>query len=306
MACASLVPSSLSALTCEVGFVLRSTCVPEFYVLLLFLVVMLAAMLLVRLLVRDLVIHVGFALFIVAYYAGMIALGAHDLQTLRSVSEETGLVEWTSAIVLLVTGILAMEIVIRRRRRGMGAPLAAVLAFGGLLMFAREIEWGEPFFGGKAWYSRCFWRPHAYFDSDYFQRFAEHFGPHEQGLHPYLVHMLFSCTLIVLFAALVVYLIRYRKELGRELGGFFRKSYCWYLLIGVGGMALALAAGAVAKRILKSDSLRHLREDHAIGNSIIEEPMELAAAACLLMAAVALYRFQLPRPTVAPLGDPRD
>ncbi len=276
------------------GIILRLTRVPEFYVLLLFLTVLLAAMLAVRLLASDRSLHIFFGILTGVYLAGMLSFWWLDIRTLRRISSENEILEWATAAVLFVACIMAVITAVRMEARRRHGPVAVIIAGLSFVAAMREMEWMSPFFGGKIWFSRSFFRAEAYFNRHYWERFTRHMTPYERSLNPYLVHMIISCTLLVMAAVVTVYLVRRRKSLARDLRECLRYSYAWYFMIGVITFGVALTSGALARKLLESKAFVRLRDTYNLGQCMVEEPLEVVAAGCILMSSIMLHRLRLP------------
>ncbi len=274
------------------ALVLRSTALPEIYVLALLLGVIVATVLLVRRSLSHRTLHWIFIALSAVYLVFLLALGLIHLPLLRAICSENHVIEWTTTVLLLVAGALALTMAVRLGRAGEPSPVAACMAAAFFVASLREIEYGEPFFGGKVWFSRCLTRPKAYFDPDYFQRFAKHMGPHEQILSPYQTHLFFACGLWLLLGALIFYLVRHRKRIAVELRQLHRTAQGRFLLLGALGYGAAQGLGTLTKKLLGAGFLAEAQANCGGLHCIVEESVEMWAAACFLMAGVTFWRHR--------------
>ena len=272
------------------GLVLKTTLIAEIYVLLMVVWVCLAGQVILRVRSSDRNIFRAFIVFTIAFVGTFVALGFTELKVLCLICSEDHLVEWATAVMLFVAFVVALAAMVRLISRGRHLPVVACLTAGSLVACVREMEWGEPFFGRPIWLSRAIFRGKAYVDPDYFQRFQRQMELQGTSRSPYLAHLIFSGVLILLVVVLVAYLVRYRKELVSELRRFPRAAYCWFFALSIGGFALSQALGALSKRLFKTGFFQRLPTVHLFVHCIVEEPIELWAAACALMSALMLWR----------------
>jgi len=263
----------------------------EVYVLLMLVLLVLATWLLLRIGASDRRIGRAFRAASIAYFLSVIALGLIDFATLQKLSWEDHVIEWLSVEALFVAGVLAAVVLARRARRGQPCPLSAVLAAGLWLASARELAWGRPFFGRRLWYSRNLFRPQAYLDPAYFRKFRKYEGLAEEAAALYVAHIVFSAVFILAAVVLIVYVLRHRRRFLGQLRGLRARACGRYFLLGVGAYASAQMIGELFEMISESEAARRWHEAHAVlGHRVVDEPIELWGAACLLISMVTFWR----------------
>ncbi|GAG45395.1 unnamed protein product, partial [marine sediment metagenome] len=70
-------------------------------------------------------------------------------QTFDTFCGEGHVVEWLTAHLLLIAGVVGILTMFRLRARRKAFPLTVFLTTGCLVAFCRELQWGEPLFGEK-------------------------------------------------------------------------------------------------------------------------------------------------------------
>ncbi|MCD4700112.1 MAG: hypothetical protein K8R91_06030 [Phycisphaerae bacterium] len=274
----------------EGGILLRRTRLDEIYVLLSLVCVCIAAWGVLRFRASGRAVRKGFVAFTVAWFAGVIALAVIDFKTFKGYTREEHIIEWLSAEMLLVASVLGLVATIRLARRGEPSPMALFLTSGFSLACVRELEWLRPFFGGKIWYSRNLFRPQAYLDPSYFDRFIKSEGLSQKPLPLYPAHLIFSSVMIVVAVIVVIYLVRHRKRFLEQLRELPRTTYGRYFFLGLAGYVGAQAVvGELFEKLLDIDALAAWRSAHGVGHGIATEPVELWSAACLLLSMLMLW-----------------
>jgi len=227
----------------------------------------------------------------VLYFAGAGVWAAVDFASYQDQCREHHVVEWLSAEMLLVGSLLALGVTIRQAARKRPCPIAMFL-FGGLFWgFARELEWGMPFFGRKVIFSRNLFRLRAYIDPSYFDRFAEKVRLHNPPVPLWPAHLVFAGLTFGLAAVVAVYLVRHRKAFAAQLRAAVRQTYGRWFLLGAGAYVVAGLLGTVVDRVLKSESVSLSPKVVLLGHRAVSEPIELWGAACFLLAGVTLWHF---------------
>ncbi len=210
------------------------------------------------------------------------------------ISGEGHVFEWLSAQMFLAAAILGIVFTVRLAIRNIPAPLAAFLSTGYLVAFFRELEWGEPFFGEKLWYSRFLFRPQALFDSACFARQARSVGLSPEYLHR--VHIIFASAICLIGAVIVCYLIRHRHVFIRQLKQLPRTLCGRYFMLGLGIYVGTQILGRLIGYLLRTPMLVDWSTVNAITNEVFDEPMESVGAMCFLMSMLALWRDRRSHP----------
>jgi len=284
------------------GFLLKKTLLAEEYVLGMLVLLALASWLVMRPRLSERAINRAFIAISAAWFIGATAMAVADLETYRISVREDHLSEWVSAEMLLLAAVLGIVAIVRLARRGKPAPMAVFLSGGCLLACVREMEFGRPFFGAKVWYSRNLFRLQAYLDPDYIRKFTKSKPITGKPLPLYPVHLIFSAVLIFCVVIAAAYVIHYRKPLIRQVRRLAGKAYGRYLLLGVGGYVGTQAIiGKLCHWVLACEPLAGFQAKHHLDCSIVSEPVEAWAAACLLLSVLMFWRSRF-RPAVVPLA----
>lgn len=274
--------------------ILRRTELGEGYVLLVLVLLVLGTWGLLRLCASDWAIRKAFLAASIAYFLFVIAFGVIDFGTFQMLSWEDHLIEWLSAGALFIACVLATVFLVRRVRRRRPCPLTALLAAGLGCACMRELAWGRPFLGQRLWYSRNLLRLQAYLDPAYFQEFRKSQGLVEEAATLYSAHLVFSGLFVLVALVVIVYVVRHRKRFLRQVREFPARAYGRYFLLGFGGYVTAQVLGELFEIICESEAVRHWHAAQGVlGNRVVDEPIELWGAACLLMSMITLWRARL-------------
>ena len=206
---------------------------------------------------------------------------AHDI------AGEGHVYEWLTAHVFLAAAIVGIVLVVHLGLHNRPSPLAVFLTAGYSAAFCRELEWGQPFFGEKVWYSRFLFRPKALIDSACFARLARSIGLSPEYLHT--VHMIFASAICLIGAVVVWYLLRHRRVFIRELRQLPRTSCGRFFLLGIGIHVGMEILKYLIGYLLLSPLLVGWSTAHAIGTEVFEEPLELVAAISFLLSMLAYW-----------------
>ena len=285
------------------GLLLRRTELGEAYVWGLLLVVAVLLILLLGRRLSDAALRKGFVLFSLAWFAGLGVLAAAQFRFYQRLTREDHFIEWLTADFLLTAAVIGFVAAARAARRR-PAPVTVFLAGGYFCAFLREIEWGQPFYGDKVWYSRHLFFPRAYIDPSYFHEFRSGETIAVSAGDLYLAHVTSSTVLIVLAGLAGAYLIRHRRAFLNGLRQLPRTSAGRYFALGVGVYLGAQILGKGFEKLLKSELLINWRRANHVGHRILDEPLELWAAACFLMSVLALWNRHVP--AGAALADGRE
>ena len=211
-------------------------------------------------------------------------------QTFDTFCGEGHVVEWLTAHLLLIAGVVGIVTMFRLRARRKAFPLTVFLTTGCLVAFCRELQWGEPFFGEKIIYTRYMWRPGAYFNASHFRELAGESEMIQQGITEQFLHgsfLVFMVLIIVVGAVTISYFVRHRKLLAEQSRAFFKAPAGRLFIAGVG---LFLAAQ------LSDEIVEELFEDQlaAMGTSscVMAEPLELIASMLLVRSMVRLWHME--------------
>lgn len=285
------------------GLLLRRTHLGEAYVWGLLLVVALLTILLIRRRPSQAALRKGFVVFSLVWFAGLGVLAVAQFKVYQRFTRENHFIEWLTADFLLAAAVIGFVAAARAARRR-PAPVTVFLAGGYFCAFLREIEWGEPFYGDKVWYSRHLFVPRAYIDPSFFHEFRSGETIPVSAGDLYLAHVVSSAVVIVLAALAGAYLIRNRRGFLNGLRQLPRTSHGRYFALGVGVYVGAQILGKGFEKLLKSEVLINWRRANHIGHRLLDEPLELWAAACFLMSMLALWNRHVP--AEAPLADARE
>jgi len=269
------------------GFLLKRTALAEPYVLALGAVVAGLTVAMVRAQPSRAKLRRGFTGLCIAYLCIVAALGAIRFKAYQAVTEEDHLIEWLSAHFLLAGGLVGLISARVQARRRQPSPLTLVLSATCLLACARELEWGQPFFGDKIWYSRNLMRLRAYLDPGYFDEFRQAFRIERADL--YSTHLVISA--IFLSAALLVgaYVFRQREALLREYRPLLRGPVGRYFLLGAAIYVGAQLLGHCFEAAMRLGPLLEWRRAHDVGHRIVDEPLELLGAISLWISMLAIW-----------------
>lgn len=224
-----------------------------------------------------------------ALLATCLIIGARDAWLLMTYCREGHVIESLTAAVLLVAWVLGAIITARLAMQGHPSPGAAALTAVYFLAFCRETEWGEPLLGFQPWQSRNLFRIRPYRDPSYFEQFRL-----EQGLSDfplYAAHLLWSTAIVLGCLALVWYLVRHRKSLVGDLRDLYASVHGRYFVIGLAVYVMCQEIGhRFDNAMAEGGCLAWMRDRHYLTNRILDEPIELWAAACFLMSMIMLWR----------------
>jgi len=268
---------------------LRKTLLPEPFVWSLLGAVVLAAILLLRNPAKR-PFRRGFIVLSIAWFASAAILAAADIRLYQLLTEENHLIEWLTADVLLVASCIVLAAAVRSARRGRPLPMGVFLWGGFFLAFARELEWGQPFFGAKAWYSRNLFRLRAYLDPGYFVQFRAKYRLPESAEFLYQAHLIISVIFIVLVVLAGWYVLWHWRDFLSHLRRVPRESFGRYFLLGAAVYIAAQPLGRLFERLLTSPLLLEWRKANHLGHRILDEPLELWAAVCFLWAAIVFWK----------------
>jgi len=272
----------------SLAVVLRLTAIPEVYVLLSAVLVAAAVIAVLHQKAWMAAVRKVFLCLCVAIVAGMVLALVAAPRLARDVSGEGHVFEWLSAEMLLAAAILGIVLTVRLALHNRPSPLTMFLSTGYLVAFCRELEWGEPFFGEKVWYSRFLFRPQALFDSAYFAKQARSVGLSPDYLHT--VNIIFTPAIWLVGAVIVWYLIRRRHVFIRELKQLPRTSCGRYFMLGLGIYVGTQILGRLVEYLLLTPMLIDWSTANAITNEVFDEPVELLGAMCLAISMVALWQ----------------
>ncbi len=253
--------------------------------------------------IRDASHNWAFWGFVGAILGAWTLLFFFNLEKLDVFSGEGHVVEWLTAQMCLMLGVVGLLIMFRQRARGEPYPLMVFLTTGCFLGLCRELQWGEPFFGEKIIYTRYLWRPAAYFGPARFRGLANEVEMIEQGISAqflYVSFLIFVAAMIVAGIVTIGYIIRHREafvEQARE----FSKSTAGKLFIA--GMSIYFAAQLMAE--LVEEVMEDQLEAMGTSDCIIAEPMELIATLFLMRGMIRFWhdgRFYLPGGKLRSLG----
>lgn len=277
--------------TSGTSFLLRKTDLPEAQVWGLLLVVGIAAVLALRRRTSMRTVGRAFAASAAVVLTGLVILAQLRFKAFQALTEEGHLLEWLTAHFMLVASGVALVAAIRLSRRGQPSPLAALLSAGFFIGCARELEWGEPFVGDKAWYSRNLLRWEAYVDPSYHQRLNESLKTSFEAT--LATHLIYAAAFALILSAAGVYIFRHRKAFAAEVRAARRHADGRLLAAGAAIYLGSQGLGWVFKKALVSRHLIQWRKDENVGHRIIDEPLELLGAACFLLAAIFLFKNRL-------------
>ena len=287
------------------GIVLRQTELAEVHVLWLLVALAIACWALVRARASNRGITRAFAVVAGGYFLGVIVLGLVSFRTLQELSLENGIIEWLTAHCLLIGCVMAAFLAVRQGLRREPCPSAAALAVVLFWAWGRELAWGLAFLGRRLGYSRNLFRWRAYAGVGYFEKFRKSEGLVPDAASLYAAHWVFAGLVFGTLAVLAVYVLRHRRRFVRELRELIGTINGRYFLVGVVGYGSAQVLGEMFEWISKSEAARqwHVAQG-VLGHRVVDEPIELWAAACLLMSAVMLIRsFRRPPPEPAACGE---
>jgi len=211
-------------------------------------------------------------------------------QTFDTFCGEGHVVEWLTAHLLLIAGVVGIVTMFRLRAPRKALPLTVFLTTGMLVGFCRELQWGEPLFGEKVIYTRYIWRPAAYFDSSHFRELAGEPEMIQQGITEQFLYgsfLVFMALITVVGAVTISYIVYHRKLFAEQLRKFFKAPAGRLFIAGVG-----LFLGAQ----LSDEIVEELFEDQlaAMGTSscVMAEPLELIASMLLARSMVRLWHME--------------
>lgn len=220
-----------------------------------------------------------------ALVVGSVIVSCVSIQLYQDLCREGHVIEWLSALMLLMAGLVGVAAMIRLSQQRRPSPMTLFLALGCLTAFCRELSWGEPFVGEKVIYTRFLFRPRAFFDASQFQAFAEDIGLSAQFLHTYF--LVFLAVILVVGVPATIYIIRKRDQFVRELRVFIRTPSGRFFLAGIG-----LYVGSAILAEAFEDLLAAQLASAGLSEALIAEPLELVAAMLLARSMVALWHGQ--------------
>jgi len=271
--------------------VLRYTEVGDVPVLALLVACSFAAWLALSRRMSPLSLRRAFACFVGVFVAGMVTWGLVDAPSLNICCLENHYIEWLSADLIFIAWVLSMVLLVRSARgRGWPKtrhPLATVLAAGYFWGFWRELEWAKPFIGHKLIYTRNFFRLGPYLSASYFEDLSRSKGVSSSLM--FALHWASALTLAVCAVFAAAWALRHREQLRREIRQMPKALWGRCFLVGCGIFVAAQGLGAILHRVLSIESMRHWRTDLGIEHQVLDEPLELLAAACFAMSAIALW-----------------
>ena len=198
---------------------------------------------------------------------------------------EGHLVEWLTAELLFMGGVVGLAAMVRLIQQRRPLPMTLFLTIFCFLACGREMEWGEAFVGEKIFYTRFLFRPKAYFDPGHFDGLARDIGFTVQYLYSSFV--VFMLIAIVVLTVLIVYLVRHQKVFLRELRTIPKMPWGQYFLAGCGLYLFAQLASEIVENCFKPQ-LRAM----SLGERFVNEPLELLAAMFFARAMVGLWHLQ--------------
>jgi hypothetical protein len=282
------------------GFLIRETHLGETYVLGLAFVVVMAAWLVARSQISGAALRRVFVALTLAELVGLVALAVTRFHVYQKITEEDHLIEWLSADFLLGAWLIGLVSTIRLARSGRPSPIGLFLTAGYFAAFWRELEWGQPFFGEKCWYSRNLWNLRAYVDPSYFDEFRQKLQMSGRPL--YVCHLVISAIVILIAVFLTIYLIRHRRVFLEELRNLPRSRYGRYFLLGAGMYLFSQLLGAGFRDLLRSSWLADWRHRYGVSHRVLDEPLELWGAMCFLFSMIVLWKTTRAHP---PSTDPK-
>jgi len=273
------------------AFLIRKTLLPEAYVWLLAGAVGLAAVVSLRRGPSGAALRRALVGFSIVWFVFVAVLAAVRLELYKALTEEDHFIEWLTADVLLVASCIVLAAAVRSARRGRPLPMGVFLWAGFFLACARELEWGQPFFGAKAWYSRNLFRLRSYLEPGYFVYFQDKYRLPESAEFLYRAHLIISALFIMLAVLAGWYVLRHWRSFLLQLRRITREPYGRYFLMGVAVYTIAQPLGRLFERVLASrELLLAWRKAYHLGHRILDEPLELWAAVCFLFAALAFWQ----------------
>jgi len=273
------------------GWILKDTEIPELYVLGLVILTFCLGGLLIAARPSPKALRWCLGLSGAATVLGAAILGFVDYPRLRRMCSENNVVEWVTAVFLLVGSVFGWILASRLRRRRRTSPLvvfATALLFAGL---CRELEWGRPFLGEKLFYSRNIFQIQAYLSSSYFETLSQRKPLAPEQL--FAVHWISTVLVVGFVVGLGVYLVRRRDTFARELKNLTKTTYGRYLLLGLGIYAGSQLLGSRIFDLLVSALLLTRAQDVELPHDVMGEPLECIAALSLMFAIVSLWGAKL-------------
>jgi len=222
------------------------------------------------------------------FLSSLAVLGIVNYPYLGEMCLENNVVEWVSAGLLLTAFVFGFASVLWRSRTDSDSPMFIFLTSGFFWGFWRELEWGGPFIGKKIIYTRNLFRPGAYLSVAHFQALGE-----RKHLDPLLLFNLHWASAVFVWLVAVVllrYLWRRRKLFLSEAKSMISQSHGRYFLLGAGMFVGSQLLGALVREVLKTDWLADLQRTHGLCHRVVDEPLEVVAAACIMVSAVCMWR----------------
>ena len=268
-----------------VAVILRNTKIAELYVLLFLLgtigVVCLAS---VRRFSQA-VIHRTHWLALVGTILALIGIAFFDFRLFLGFFKENHWVEWMTAIFMFVAAGVGFSILLRQKFRGEEAsPMLLLMSTGLLFGTCRELEWGQPFFGEKVWFSRHLFRPRSYVDSSRFEKYSRELSMPDFPF--YGLHLFFAALIFLIVIAVAIYLVRHRRTFHDETRSFHKTLAGRFILLGAGTIILAEGLGYLCGTPVMSWMLVNVRETFHGGNEFVEEPLEMLATTFFLTSMI--------------------
>ena len=269
------------------ALILKLTAMPEVYVLLSAVLVAAAVMAALHQKAWTAAARKAFLCLSVVVVAGMALALVAVPRVAQDIAGEGHVIEWLTAHMFLAAAIVGIVLAVYLGLHNRPSPLAVFLTAGYSAAFCRELEWGQPFFGEKLWYSRFLFRPKAFIDSACFAPQARSIGLSPEYLHT--VHIIFASAICLIGAVVVWYLLRHRRVFIRELRQLPRTSRGRFFLLGIGIYVGMEMLEYLFEYLLLSPLLVGWSTAHAIGTEVFEEPLELVAAMSFLLSMLALW-----------------
>jgi hypothetical protein len=275
------------------GWVLKDTEIDELHVLGLVVLTFSLAGLLIAARPSPKALRRYLGLFSAAALLGLVIFGVVDYPSLRRMCSENNVVEWLTAIFLLVGCVLGWILASRLRRERRVSPLVACAAAVLFAGFCREIEWGRPFFGEKLFYSRNIFQIRAYLSPSYFETLSQRKPLTPEQL--LAIHWIATVLLVGLIVVVAVYLVRRRDTFVEELKKLPKTTCGRYLSLGFGLYAASQLLGSNVFDPLVSALFASRTQGGRLSHDVLGEPLECLAALCLMLAIVTLWHAKLGR-----------
>lgn len=224
-----------------------------------------------------------------------VGVGLVNAKLLSLATEEDNVIEWLTAICLLLAACIAFSAAIRLHRQGRPSPVAMILAVGFAWAFTRELEYGGDLFDGQFWFTRNIFHPQSFASVAYFERFKEQMHLHYDALTLYVVHLCFTAAAVAVAILLVRYVIRHRSVARQEMKRFLRVLHCRLFLLGAGLYVAAELVGGALHRLPQWQVFHSFTQYHGdLYHRIVEESLECWGSMVLWFCALALWQAARP------------